>query len=80
VTKHKGYKKIKEATLKRDYLACLEYWKKRWHECILSGRDYFNDVVIDLEEQIKIFYFKNKFTLLFAHSTIYIIGSETEYI
>jgi len=47
--------------------------KKRWHESILSGGNYFKGDAIDLEEQIKIFHFTNKFTLRFAHSSIYIL-------
>jgi len=55
----------------RDYLACFEEWKKRWHESILSGGNYIEGDAIDLEEQIKIFHFTNKFILRFAHSSIY---------
>jgi len=34
----------------KDYLACFEVWKKRWHKCILSGGYYFKGDDIDLEE------------------------------
>jgi len=35
---------------KRDYLACFEDWKKRWHKCISSGKNYFKGDEINLKE------------------------------
>jgi len=49
-----------EEVKKRDYLACFENWKKRWHKCIISRGDE-----IDLDEYIKIFHFTNKILLTF---------------
>jgi len=34
----------------RDYLACFEDWKNRWHKCILSIGDYFKGDELDLEK------------------------------
>ena len=62
-------KKVLMAIPERDYLACFEDWKIRWHKCISSRGDYFEGDEIYLQEQIKIFHFTNKFTLLFAHSS-----------
>jgi len=36
--------------MKRDYLACFDEWKKRWHKCILSGGDYFKEDEIGLDQ------------------------------
>jgi len=33
-----------------DFNSCFEDWKIRWHKCIVSGEDYFEDDEIDLEE------------------------------
>jgi len=44
--------------------------EKRWHKCISSGGDYFGGDGIDLEKLIKIFYFTNEFTSLFAESSV----------
>jgi len=40
------------------------------HKCISSGGDYFGGDGIDLEKLIKIFYFTNEFTSLFAESSV----------
>jgi len=66
-------KKIEKALMalpERDYLACFQYWKKRWHKYIILGGDYFKGAEIDLEEQqTRCLNFTNKTTLL-AHSCI----------
>jgi len=49
------------AIAERDFLACFEDWKKRWHKCITSRGDEF-----DLDEYIKIFHFTNKILLIFC--------------
>ena len=43
-------KKALMAIPERDYLACFEDWKKRWHMCIGSGGDYFEGDQFDFEE------------------------------
>lgn len=43
-------KKELKAIPKEDYAACFENWKKRWHMCIASGRDYFEGDEMNLEE------------------------------
>ena len=44
----------------KDYLACFKDWKIRWYKCISLRGDYFEGDKLDLQEQIKIFYFTNK--------------------
>lgn len=43
-------KKVLKAIPEKDYSDCFEEWKKRWHKCILSAGDYFEEDEIDLEE------------------------------
>ena len=60
----------------KDYLACFEDWKIRWYKCISSRGDYFEGDKIDLQEEIKIFHFTNKFTYFLPTLVyIYIMGS-----
>ena len=40
---------------KNDFLKYFEDWKKRWHECIISDRDYFEGDKIDIHEKINTF-------------------------
>ena len=35
---------------KNDFLKCFEDWKKPWHNCIISGGDYFEGDKIDIHE------------------------------
>lgn len=39
-----------KAIPEKDFAACFEDWKKRWHKCIASGGDYFEGDEMDLEE------------------------------
>ena len=40
---------------KNDFLKCFEDWKRRWHNCIISGGDYFEGHKIDIHEEINNF-------------------------
>ena len=48
---------IKSALLKElkaipkiEFEKCFENWKKRWHKCIISNRDYFEGDNINVDE------------------------------
>ncbi|EFN84732.1 hypothetical protein EAI_10534, partial [Harpegnathos saltator] len=34
-------KKVLKAIPEKDFSDCFEDWKKRWHKCIVSDREYF---------------------------------------
>ena len=33
-----------------EFNKCFDDWKKRWHQCIISGGDYFEGDLIDLDK------------------------------
>jgi Transposase (partial DDE domain) len=47
--KKKSKEELNKIT-KNEFLKYLEDWKKRWHKCIISGRDYFEGNKIDIHE------------------------------
>ena len=59
---------------KNDFLKYFEDWKKRWHECIISDRDYFEGDKIDIHEKINTFWKNTKFAILFEQTT-YIVDN-----
>ena len=63
-------KKALKAILEIEFNKCFDAWKEHWHKCILSGGDYFEGDEMDLDKQMKIFYFITKSTLVFAHCSI----------
>ena len=43
-------KKALKAIPEIEFNNCFDDWKKRWHKCIISGRDYFEGDEIDLDK------------------------------
>ena len=43
-------KKALKAFPEIEFNKCLDDWKKRWHKCIISERDYFKGDEIDLDK------------------------------
>lgn len=41
---------VLKATMEMNYSDCFKEWKKRWHKCIVSAREYFEGNESDLEE------------------------------
>ena len=39
-----------KAILKIEFDKCFEDWKKRWHQCIISNRGYFEGDSINVDE------------------------------
>ena len=33
-----------------DYQKCFDDWKKRWHRCIISNGDYFEEDNINIDQ------------------------------
>ena len=51
IFKHRcDWKRIVEAIPKIEFQKCFKDWKKRWHQCIVSRADYFEENNIDVEE------------------------------
>ena len=51
LTRFKRYKpKALKAIPEIEFNKCFYDWKKRWHKCIISGRDYFEGDEIDLDK------------------------------
>ena len=59
-------KKALKAILELEVNMCFFDWKKRWHNCIISGGDYFEGDEIYLDKYIKIFHFITKIYLSFC--------------
>ena len=43
-------KKALKAIAEIEFNKCFDDWKKRWHKCIISGGDYFEEDEIDLDK------------------------------
>ena len=55
--KIKSFYEIKSASLKElkaipkiEFEKCYADWKKRWHKCIMSNKDYFEGDNINVDE------------------------------
>ena len=64
---------IKTASLKElkaipKFEKCFEDWEKRWHKCIISNGDYFEDNNINVDEWINIFFSKNENSRYFLNT------------
>ena len=42
--------KVLKAILKIEFEKCFEDWKKRWHNCIISNRDYIEGDKLNVDE------------------------------
>ena len=49
VIKSASLKELK-AIPKMEFEKCFEHWKKRWHNCIISNGDYFEDDNINVDK------------------------------
>ncbi|UYV79263.1 K02A2.6-like [Cordylochernes scorpioides] len=45
--------------LKNDFLKCFEDWKNRWHKCIISHGDYFEENKIEIKSKAEDCEFEN---------------------
>ena len=54
---------------KNDFLNWFEYWKNRWHKCIISHWDYFKGDKIDIHEKINNFWKNIKVAIFFEHTS-----------